>query len=256
LKLLQDGFQNRTKKAIDRGMQAWIFTVLMSFISSLALAQNQSIKNFQVVSQLENGEPFIFRGSQPFKDSHYEQLKKMKIQNVIIFKIEKDQEVLNEKIKLVQFGIEPQNIYHIPMKWKDFSDYTEACEWTKKALMILVRSYQNRERTYFHCTAGQDRTGYLDGLFQLWLNPQVPLNDVFQKRLCQFGYAGAEPKKPKAISNAIDQELTIYFEKIARQIQGLNENGQLIEQLNCQQDIGFINSIQSMSCLDLKSVIQ
>lgn len=232
-------------------MQALIFTILMNFTSSLALAQNQSIKNFQVVSQLENGEPFIFRGSQPFKDSHYEQLKKLNIKNVIIFKVEKDQEVMSEKLKLVQFGIEPQHIYHVPMKWKDFSDYTEACEWTKKALMILARSYQNHERTYFHCTAGQDRTGYLDGLFHLLIHPELSFNEVFRQRLCQYGYSAAEPKKPTSISKAIDQEMTIYFEKMAYQIEILNRRGQSIDQLNCQSEPDTLSVIKPMSCLDL-----
>ena len=234
-------------------MKKITYLVFTLFFSYPAFSQQYSIKNIQIVSNNEKNEGFIFRGSQPFKESHYEQLKKMNIKNVIIFKLENTYEVFDEKLKLIEYGFEPENIFHIPMKWKNFKNFTEACEQTKLALEILIKSYINKERTYFHCTAGQDRTGYLDGLFQILINQKNSIEEVFQNRLCQFGYSSADSKKPMAISKAIDQELTVYFQQIAQKIQALKEIGQSIEDLNCQSDTQENIKLVPMSCLNIKS---
>lgn len=194
------------------------------------------------------GKPLIFRGAQPFKNSHYEALKKLEIKNIIIFKSEKDNSVSDEMFKLVEYGFELKNIYHIPMKWRNFESFNEACEDTKKALIVLENSYQNNEKTFFHCTAGQDRTGFLDALFHLLINPSVSLKEVFQNRMCQYGYANADLKKPAFISTALDQELTIFFELIGQQIINLSENRQSIKSLNCQLEYNDIKIFKPMNC--------
>ncbi len=226
-----------------------IFILIILFSSTLVFSEVQnSIQNFQVVLKDTNNQPFIFRGSQLYRKSHFDQLKNLDIEKVIIFKIEKNQEVFNEVQKLAETGLTFKNIIHIPMKWKDFESFEESCLMTKKALVELKNSYDEHIKTYFHCSAGEDRTGYLDGLFQTLIFDHSDVETVFQKRLCQFGYAHANVKKPLHVSEALQSELSLHYVVMTKKIMDLKSENKSIQNLDCSTDEENIKKIKPFVC--------
>jgi protein-tyrosine phosphatase len=185
--------------------------LFLIFLSHLAYSQ-VDIANFYQVDR----EGLIYRGKEPKQKIH--QLQSIGIETVIIFKNEVKNEVTTELVKLDELGIQA---HHIPFKWKEFESYSGACKQVVSALNILMKNKEAKRPTYFHCTAGEDRTGLLAGLY-LMLEENQTRDQVFKNEMCAKGYADGSHFKPRVVTGPIYSDLTPLFIALAEKI----SNGQ------------------------------
>jgi protein-tyrosine phosphatase len=155
----------------------------------------------------------VFRGREP--RGQVEKLARENFTDVVIFKNEVRSEVTRELEDLEKFRI---TSHYIPFRWKEFQSVKEACEQVAHGLKILEKVQRENRKVFFHCTAGEDRTGVLAGLF-LMLTERQSMRKVFEKELCPNGYAEGNPAKPRPVTSAIHKELTPLFVALAEKIQ-------------------------------------
>lgn len=155
----------------------------------------------------------IYRGKEP--KTLVEELAHLGFSDVIIFKNEVKNEVTKEIDNLKELGLTP---HHIPFRWKDYPSMQEACEQTVEALNLIHRIKENNGKVFIHCTAGEDRTGMLAGLYRM-LEERVSKTKVFQEEMCARGYSNGNPKKPGIVTGAIQKELTPLFNTLALKIE-------------------------------------
>ena len=184
-------------------MKSYFFAFLL--ILSASSHAEINIQNFFTVDQNEQ----IFRGKEPGKNIN--QLVDIGITDVIIFKNDVRGEVENELVTLESLGI---NGHHIPFHWKDIPSMNEACEQVIEALTIIKKVRAKGGSVFFHCTAGEDRTGLLAGLFTM-LDQGVDQNTAFEDEMCAKGYSNGNHKKPKMVTSAIERGLTPLFMAMA-----------------------------------------
>lgn len=184
--------------------------LLLTLLSGSVFAQNiLSIENSHQVDR--NGQ--IFRGREPKKLVH--ELKDLGITDVIIFKNEVRTEVTEEKVNLKNLGI---RYHHIPFLWKDLTSLRDACRQTIRALRIMKRVKLAGGKVYFHCTAGEDRTGLLAGVYRM-LEDGISGKQAFEGEMCRNGYADGNPGKPVYVVSAIEKGLTPLFLQLAESIE-------------------------------------
>lgn len=157
----------------------------------------------------------VIRGMAPRNQQDILSLKKLGIERVLIFKNQTRDEVDKEIAQLVAAGWTMNQISQIPFPWKDHKDFKEACQQTVEALK-LIQDHQRREKPiFFHCTVGEDRTGYLAGLLRWWWE-EAPIEEIFDSELCMNGYGAGNPRKPfRQVVQKIRDSLTPLFVKMA-----------------------------------------
>lgn len=158
-------------------------------------------------------EGHIFRGKEPKK--LVKQLADIGITDVLIFKNEVKTEVTTEIADLRALGIRP---HHIPFRWKAFESMQKGCEQVVDALNLIYNTKARNGSIYFHCTAGEDRTGVLAGLYRM-LEENLSTNQVFKAEMCARGYSDGNPNKPGMVHGAIQKELTPLFIALAVKIE-------------------------------------
>ena len=162
--------------------------------------------------------PKVLRGSTPVG----EQLKLLVDQGVtdiLVFKKEKDGEVSSELMAFEGLGLKTSSLNHISAEWKIALPFRQTCEQYVRAL-LLIREVEKSEdrRIYFHCTAGQDRTSLLAGLYQVLHGENA--REVFEKEMCGRGYeAGGGQEKPMTVIRAIRRNLTPFYLQMVQLIQ-------------------------------------
>ncbi len=161
------------------------------------------------------GTKHLFRGAQP--GGHSDVLISAGMSEIVIFKNDTHGEVVREMTELKEAGFADHQLHHVPMKWKDIN-LVESCEQTIKALQILVKAERDGTNTYFHCSAGEDRTGMLAGLSRMLLN-RDSTEEVFTNEMCAHGYSNGNPNKPAPVTQAIDNGLTPLFFALAQRIE-------------------------------------
>lgn len=150
----------------------------------------------------------IIRGMTP---KNLQELKDFDVKDIVIFKSQTRKEVDKEIKGLKAIGYKTKNIHHIPFRWKGFESYQVACEQTIQALKIIKKNQQASDgKVFFHCTVGEDRTGYLAALFRM-MDQNWTAADAFQNEMCENGYGKGNPRKPWKVYGAIRKELTPLF---------------------------------------------
>jgi multiple sugar transport system permease protein len=66
---------------------------------------------------------------------------------------------------------------------------------TVRSLKLLRDWTAAGKTTFFHCTVGEDRTGYLAGLYRL-LTETTTAKAMFEQEMCERGYSSGNPQKP------------------------------------------------------------
>lgn len=156
----------------------------------------------------------VFRGREP-KTSDIHELAQAGISDVIIFKNDIRGEVEKEKRALDELGI---TAHSIPFHWKDFPSMVEACEQTAEALDLIHEIKEHNGKVFFHCTAGEDRTGMLAGLYRM-LEEKASQALIFKTEMCQRGYSDGDVKKPRTVVSAIENELTPLFLALSQKVE-------------------------------------
>ncbi len=192
-----------------------------------------SLPNAHVVTLDEEGEPRLFRGMAPYKKKHYDELVALGITRVVIFKTVEpshisgsSNDVGKEKSEWRKRGfVSPKEAtegdayyVHRPFPWKDHGEFRGPCRETVKALQELRDAIEGKEKLFFHCTVGEDRTGYLSALFLLLISPDASVSDLFVEEMCQHGYEHGNPRKAAFVVNEIREDLTPLFMKMAYKI--------------------------------------
>ena len=182
------------------------------------------------------GQGTVLRGSAP--NGKVAELRRLGVTEVGIFKNATGTEVQREVAELRAAGYPARSIKHIPFVWKDVPSCKVACGQIVDALSILDRVYHTpRASVFFHCTAGEDRTGLLSGLLKL-LESRSALSTIFRKELCGRGYETGNPSKPGMVVGTIRRELTPLFLKMVNLIKsGKLESGAL-SKTACNRDPG------------------
>lgn len=181
-----------------------LFLVLLPLI-----ANANSIQNFFSVDETQN----VFRGREPGRN--IEELQRLEITDVIVFKNDTRGEVEKELSELEEVGIIG---HHIPFYWKDIPSIQVACEQVIEALTIIKKARESDGKVFFHCTAGEDRTGLLAGIFKM-LDEGVDQQTAFQEEMCAKGYSDGNARKPKSVTGAIEKGLTPLFIEMSRMIE-------------------------------------
>lgn len=164
-------------------------------------------------SHIVDTEGSIYRGREPKK--LVSELPSVGITDVIIFKNDTRGEVFKEISALEKLRITP---HHIPFRWKEYESVQLACEQLIEAIQIMKEVRAQDGKVFIHCTAGEDRTGALAGLFRM-LDEGVSQDVVFKEEMCARGYSDGNEHKPYYVTNAIHKELTPIFNAMARQIE-------------------------------------
>jgi hypothetical protein len=161
----------------------------------------------------------LLRGMKPFRDADFEDLEQLGVEAVLIFKKPTSAtEVDDETAALAPLGIPATHVANVAFPWKDFADFEEPCRMTVRSLELLREWTAAGKTTFFHCTVGEDRTGYLAGLYRL-LTEDAAIETIFEQEMCERGYSSGNPQKPfAAVAREVDADLTPLFMKMAFKI--------------------------------------
>jgi protein-tyrosine phosphatase len=190
-------------------MKTTIFLILASLSFSLFAADGLVIGNsFQV-----DEEGHIFRGKEP--KGLVSDLLNVSVSDVLIFKTEVKTEVQDERAALKELGI---TSHHIPFPWKNFESMEVACEQVVQGLNLIHKVKSQEKVIFFHCTAGEDRTGMLAGLYRM-LEEGITQEEAFKNEMCARGYSDGNASKPGMVTGVIQKELTPLFIALAAKIE-------------------------------------
>jgi len=155
----------------------------------------------------------------------------------LIFKNDVKGEVEKEISMLQSLGIQKGSISHVPFLWKDLHNFKSACEMTITALRKIEGAVKEGKSLYFHCTAGEDRTGYLAGLWGLWANTYPSLRSSFNNELCARGYEAGNPNKPfRDVVSKIRETLTPTYLKMAVVLHEARSTGAALDISLCDSE--------------------
>ncbi|MBS1119854.1 MAG: hypothetical protein H6Q90_2082 [Deltaproteobacteria bacterium] len=190
--------------------------MISPFAPSLA---GVGISNAHFVAEDASSGARLLRGMKPFRDADFEDLQNLGVGAVLIFKRPTaSTEVDKEIAALTPIGIPDTRIVNVEFPWKDFADFREPCRMTVQSLKLLRDWTAGGTTAFFHCTVGEDRTGYLAGLYRL-LTETAAVDTIFEQELCERGYSAGNPQKPYAgVVKEIDSDLTPLFLKMAFKI--------------------------------------
>jgi len=157
----------------------------------------------------------VLRGMAPRSEADVLSLNEVGVERILIFKNQTKTEVDQEIAQLLSQGWRPNQIKQIPFLWKDHPDFTSACQQTLAAMAWIEKARLAGHKVFFHCTVGEDRTGYLAGLLKFWWD-QGTLEELFEKQLCWNGYEAGNPQKPlNQVVLKIRRSLTPLWVKVA-----------------------------------------
>lgn len=174
---------------------------------------------------------------EPRTDRQIQELSHLGIQRVLIFKADTRGEVPKQMRALSNAGFKTSNVKHIAFPWKDLHDFRSACLMTMEALQFLEESVQAGQGVFFHCTVGEDRTGYLAGLWGLWNQTYEDVNSAFAQEMCARGYEAGNPNKPyRQVVAKIRETLTPTYLKMAKLLTTARQHGQRLDRSLCDHE--------------------
>ncbi|MFC1522154.1 phospholipase D-like domain-containing protein [Elusimicrobiota bacterium] len=157
----------------------------------------------------------IIRGMAPRNEEDILDLLKIGMDEILIFKEASRDEVDSEYGQLTSRGFPAGRIHHIPFRWRHVKSFKVACTQTVDALKIMRDAERAGRTLFFHCTVGEDRTGYLAGIYSL-LKDGKDARSVFKTEMCENGYGSGNPKKPvERVVVPIRKELTPIYLSMA-----------------------------------------
>ncbi len=153
----------------------------------------------------------VIRGMAPRNQKDLEDLIGLGVEKFILFKIDTNGDIAKEIENLKSLGVQKKNILHLAFPWKDISDFGSVCGMTIDALNMLKSSDDAGKKIFFHCTVGEDRTGYLAGLYKLYSGEEDSLENIFLGEMCDKGYEAGNPKKIYSVVKQVRENLTPAF---------------------------------------------
>mgnify|MGYP001185002660 CR=1 FL=1 len=167
----------------------------------------------------------LIRGAQP-SSKNVGVLVEAGVEEVLILKVDTKGEVAREIEALLAAGLPEDRVHHLLMQWNK-PDVANTCEQAATALQIITDAQAEGRSLYFHCTAGEDRTGMVAGLYRIFTEG-IEVDDAFENELCARGYADGHARKPSHIASTIHRSLTPLFFELAERLKSANENGEVL----------------------------
>lgn len=176
-----------------------------------------SIPNSHFVAK-EKG--YLLRGMMPMTRKQAWELSRYGVTHVLVFRNDSEGESAfkDEQRRFRRIpGI--KSLEQIEFPWKKVYDYKKACRQSLQALRLIRTVLQTPgDGMFFHCTVGEDRTGYLAGLYRVIFENQDG-REVFKREMCHHGYAEGDYRKPKEVAATIHRNLTPLYLKMLQLIE-------------------------------------
>lgn len=160
------------------------------------------------------------------------------ITDVVVFKDSKLEDTSTEdEIKMLEeAGIKRKNISVIPFKWKEAESFETACLQTLEALKIMREVALSKDRNlFFHCTVGEDRTGYLSAMYRILYQGIDPV-DAWKNEMCENGYAEGNPQKPAEVVAEVHKNVSVIYQKMLHKIKYKFISGKNLDKTECSFD--------------------
>jgi hypothetical protein len=158
----------------------------------------------------------VIRGQRPSTVGEISELQKLNVTRILIFRKESSSESSNEDefrmLKEAKFPLEQVSVIQFP--WKDISDQSLGCRQTLEAINHISQARNKGEKLFFHCTVGEDRTGFLSALVNM-IFEKKKASEVFWSDMCRYGYAEADPTKPEEVSRLVHANITALFVRMS-----------------------------------------
>lgn len=188
----------------------------------------------------------VFRSMAPKTPAQFDQLKSAGVRHVLIFKNEMAHEVRDERAQLQEREI---HVTNIAFPWKDFEDFKTPCTQTIQALKELIAARDAEEKILFHCTVGEDRTGYLAAMFRLITEPNASAKNLFFEEMCERGYDLGDAYKPYFnVAKKIRDATTVLYLKMATKFEQGEFNSKNLNEKICSTDPAPRLSLQDFKC--------
>lgn len=153
----------------------------------------------------------VIRGMAPRNKKDLQTLLDLGVEKFLMFKIDTNGDIAKEISTLTSMGVSSKNMLHLPFPWKDIADYNSVCEMTVDALNMIKSAEDKNQKIYFHCTVGEDRTGYLAGLYKIYRADNESRMEIFENELCDKGYEAGNPEKVYSVVKKVRENLTPLF---------------------------------------------
>jgi hypothetical protein len=149
---------------------------------------------------------------EPRTPTELDELRAAGIARVLIFKNQTGTNDVGEEIE--SWALPEGAVLHVPFRWTNLGGFQTPCEQTVEALRFLRASSEAGEKAFFHCTVGEDRTGYLAALYAQLFEGLDP-RSAFEDDMCERGYGSGNPQKPAFVVGKLEQELTPLYRSMA-----------------------------------------
>jgi hypothetical protein len=159
----------------------------------------------------------LYRGMAPRSDEELQQLIDAGIGAVLVFKNQTGTgtDVADEIAKLGLLGLPPSRLKNIPFAWKDLPNYQDPCSQTVEALRFVATNLSAGNKTFIHCTVGEDRTGTLAAIHRLLTEPNLDAGAAWDGEMCERGYGAGNPLKPAFVRGKLEDGLKPLYRKLA-----------------------------------------
>lgn len=208
-----------------------------------------SIPNTHLVAQ-DKG--LILRGMAPLKAEQISELVKGGINEILIFRNDVPGEAgIASEIQLISNNPDIRATHIIPFRWKEIKDFRTACLDSVRALRLMKDVLNTSGRgLFFHCTVGEDRTGYLAGLYRM-LFEGVGRDLAFKIEMCGRGFAESNPRKPEHVVELVHNNVTATFLKMAELIKSGALNSKTLDFKACDQNPKISVDSKTFRCLKI-----
>lgn len=183
----------------------------------LSAPETVPFPNLHRVGPMLPGGVQVMRGMAPLTKEMVAELRGFDIKHVVYFKLatDNDEEFKQEARWFNPDPVEPLvTLKQVPFRWKSFPNFAEPCRQTVEALRSIKEALAQGHSTFFHCTVGEDRTGYLAGVYRMLVENGDPRR-LFKEEMCERGYSAGNPLKPyAAVVAAVDADLTPIFARM------------------------------------------
>ncbi|MES2769184.1 MAG: tyrosine-protein phosphatase [Bdellovibrionota bacterium] len=211
---------------------ATAFALVSPFPSEV---ENLNIPNSHII---EDKSGTLIRGMRPRTYQDISELLNIGITDVIVFKDSKleDKTTEQEITMLEKAGMKRKNITVIPFRWKEAESFETACLQTMEALTLMREVAQSNDRNlFFHCTVGEDRTGYLSAMYRILYQGIDPV-DAWKNEMCENGYAEGNPQKPAEVVAEVHKNVSVIYQKMLHKVRFGYISGKNLDKTECSFD--------------------
>jgi hypothetical protein len=158
----------------------------------------------------------LLRAMAPRSAADFDDVVAMKFSAVLIFKNQTNgHDVTDEIAELGKRGLPSADLLNVPFQWKELGSFKESCQQSLKALDFIQTRLAAKKSVYFHCTVGEDRTGYLSALYRLLHEKNLDAAAAWDGEMCEHGYGAGNPLKPAFVVDTLAGGVAPLYRKMA-----------------------------------------